>query len=134
MTKEFILPEFMAKHKEKKAMENEYFGGYEEFLQEKTWEKRSSEAIREIEKVVDEGLEQIVSTQLEPPGESRTTRELIYSSKRGYIVKLTCNENGKTRVGYYLVTKIEDIEEAIDRISSYWPLIENGEGEKLFGL
>ena len=115
-------------------MENEYFGGYEEFLQEKTWEKRSSEAIREIEKVVDEGLERIVSTQLEPPGESRTTRELIYSSKRGYIVKLTCNENGKTRVGYYLVTKIEDIEEAIDRISSYWPLIENGEGEKLLGL
>ena len=134
MAKEFILPEFMLKYKEKKGMEEEYFGGYEEYLKEKSWEKRSQETVKEIERAIDEGLEKAPSPEKEEKKkEENVQREIIYSSKRGYIVKLTCREGEETNVSYYLVTKIEDIEEAIDRISSYRPIIEEGEEEKLFG-
>ncbi len=135
MAKEFILPEFSMKPGKKKEMEKEYFEGYEEFLKEKNWEKRAKESIEEIEKAIDEGLER--KAKIEEKGEKeeeKVKREIIYSSKRGYIVKLTYREGDETKVAYYLITKIEDIEEAIDRISSYKPLIEEGEGEKLFGL
>lgn len=134
MAKEFILPEFMLKHEEKKNMEEEYFGGYEEYLKEKSWEKRSRETVKEIERAIDEGLEKTPApAKEEEKNEESVQREIIYSSKRGYIVKLTCKEGDETNVSYYLVTKIEDIEEAIDHISSYRPLIEEGDEEKLFG-
>ncbi len=134
MAKEFILPEFSLEHEEKKKMEKEYFEGYEDFLSEKRWEKRAKESIKEIERAIDEGLERKAKSA--KPGEKKggVEREIIYSSKRGFIVKVAYNKNGERKVAYYLVTKIEDIEEAIDMISSYKPLIEEGEGKKLFGL
>ncbi|RLF44447.1 MAG: hypothetical protein DRN29_08415 [Thermoplasmata archaeon] len=133
MVKEFVLPEFSLKHEKKKAMEKEYFGGYEDFLKEKSWEKRAKESIEEIERVIDEGLERKIEKREEKKEGEEIKKEIIYSSKRGYIVKVSYKEGGETKVSYYLVTKIEDIEEALDRISSYKPLIEEGEERKLFG-
>lgn len=131
MAKEFILPEFSLRHEEKKKLEEEYFGGYEEYLKEKSWEKRSRESIEEIEKTIDEGLERKVKEEKKEEKEEKIKKEIIYSSKRGFIVKVSYKENDEEKVAYYLVTKIEDIEEAIDKISTYKPLIEEGE-EKLF--
>jgi len=133
MVKEFVLPEFSLKHEKKKEMEKEYFEGYEEFLKEKRWEKRAKESIEEIERAIDEGLERKAEKRGEKTGEEEVKKEIIYSSKRGYILKLTYKEGDETKVSYYLITKIEDIEEALDRISSYKPLIEEGEEKKLFG-
>lgn len=135
MPKEFILPEFSLKHKEKKKKEEEYFGGYEEMLSEKSWEKRADESIKDIEKAIDEGLER--KKKIGEKGkeeEEGIKREILYASKRGYIVKVSYKEGDETKISYYLVTKIEDIEEAIDRISSYKPLIEEEEEEKLMDI
>jgi len=134
MAKEFILPEFSLKHEEKKKMEKEYFEGYEDFLSEKRWEKRARESIREIERAIDEGLERKAMSEKSKESREEVEREIICSSKRGFIVKVAYNREGERKVAYYLVTKIEDIEEAIDMISSYRPLIEEEEGKKLFGL
>ena len=123
---EFILPEFSLNHKEKKKMEKEYFDGYEDFLKEKKWEKRAKESIKEIEKAIDEGLER-KKEKKEEEKEKEIKKEIIYSSKRGFIVKISYAERGERKVAYYLITKIEDIEEALDRISTYKPIIEEGE-------
>jgi len=133
MAKEFILPEFSLKHEEKKKMEKEYFEGYEDFLMEKRWEKRAKESIKEIERAIDEGLERKVKG-IKPEQKEGVEREIIYSSKRGFIVKVVYNKGEERKIAYYLVTKIDDIEEAIDMISSYRPLIEEEEDKKLFGL
>ncbi|HEC88383.1 MAG TPA: hypothetical protein ENI52_03610 [Thermoplasmata archaeon] len=133
MVKEFILPEMSVKHEEKKSMEKEYFEGYEDFLKEKNWEKRARESIEEIERKIDEGLEKKINAE-KIEREGKIEKEVIYSSKRGYIVKITSTEEGETKVSYYLITKIEDIEEALDRISSYKPIIEEGEDKKLLNL
>ena len=126
MPKEFILPEFSLSHQEKKEKEKEYFGGYEEFLCEKSWEKRAKESIEEIEKAIDEGLERKKRGEgkEKEEKEEEIKREILYSSKGGYIVKVSKKEDDKTVVNYYLVTKIDDLEEAIDKISSYKPIVE----------
>ncbi|MCD6480763.1 MAG: hypothetical protein J7L31_00610 [Thermoplasmata archaeon] len=134
MAKEFILPEFSLEHEEKKKMEKEYFEGYEDFLTEKRWEKRAKESLKDIERAIDEGLERKAKGAKAEEAKEGVEREIIYSSKRGFIVKVTYNKEDESRVAYYLVTKIEDIEEALDMISSYKPLIEEGEGKELFGL
>lgn len=123
MVKEFILPEMSLKHEEKKSIEKEYFEGYEDFLKEKNWEKMAKEDIEEIEKKIDEGLEKKRSIKKIKKGEG-VEKEVIYSSKRGYIVKVTSMEGDERKVSYYLITKIENIEEALDKISSYKPIIE----------
>ncbi|HEC75930.1 MAG TPA: hypothetical protein ENI33_01570 [Thermoplasmatales archaeon] len=133
MVKEFILPEMSVKHEEKKSIEKEYFEGYEDFLKEKNWEKISREDIEEIERKIDEGLEKKKNSE-KIKKEEKIEKEVIYSSKRGYIVKVTSTEEGETKVSYYLITKIEDIEEALDRISSYKPIIEEGEDKRLLNL
>jgi len=56
MGKEFTLPEFSLSHEEKKRLEEEYFGGNEDKIKEKRWEKRAKESLREIERIIDEGL------------------------------------------------------------------------------
>jgi len=131
MPKEFVLPEFSLKHEEKKRLEEEYFGGYEEYLKEKSWEKRSRESIEEIEKAIDEGLERKGKEKVAKE-EEKIKKEIIYSSKKGFIVKVSYKEGEEEKVSYYLVTKIEDIEEALDRISTYKPIIEEGEEKLLF--
>ncbi|RLF52098.1 MAG: hypothetical protein DRN11_01685 [Thermoplasmata archaeon] len=132
MPKEFVLPEFSLKHEEKKKLEEEYFGGYEEYLKEKSWEKRSKESIEEIEKAIDEGLERKVKEKVAKKEEEKIKKEIIYSSKKGFIVKVSYKEGEEEKISYYLVTKIEDIEEALDRISTYKPIIEEGEEKLLF--
>jgi hypothetical protein len=131
MVKEFVLPQFMLGHEHKKAVEERHFSGYEDFLKEKDWEKRSPEDIREIQRAIDEGLERVVpqtGTDVSHTEEAR--REVVYSNKRGHIVKVTCTENGAQQVSYFLVTQIDDIEEAIDRLTSYRPLIESDGDEE----
>ncbi len=132
MPKEFVLPEFSLKHEEKKKLEEEYFGGYEEYLKEKSWEKRSKESIEEIEKAIDEGLERKVKEKVAKEEKEKIKKEIIYSSKKGFIVKVSYKEGEEEKISYYLVTKIEDIEEALDRISTYKPIIEEGEEKLLF--
>lgn len=132
MPKEFVLPEFSLKHEEKKKLEEEYFGGYEEYLKEKSWEKRSRESIEEIEKAIDEGLERKVKEKVAKEEEEKIKKEIIYSSKKGFIVKVSYKEGEEEKISYYLVTKIEDIEEVLDRISTYKPIIEEGEEKLLF--
>lgn len=134
MVKEFILPEFMLKHTEKKESEKDYFSGYEEFLTEKDWEKRAKETLKEIEKVIDGGLETIPKEIKEEELTEPTQKEILYSSKRGYIVKLKSKNGDETNIGYYLVTKIDDIEDALDKISMYRPVIDEEDGKKLFGI
>ncbi len=131
MAKEFTLPEFSLKREHKKALEKEYFDGYEEFLKEKKWEKMAKESIEEIEKAIDEGLERKIKGIKKEKEEEEIKKEIIYSSKKGFIVKISYKDGDETKISYYLVTKIDDIEEAIDRISSYKPIIEEQEKEKI---
>ncbi len=123
MAKEFTLPEFSLKKERKKLLEKEYFDGYEEFLKEKKWEKMAKESIEEIERAIDEGLEKKYK-KAEEKKEEEIKKEIIYSSERGLIVKISYKEGDETKISYYLITKIDNIEEAIDRISSYKPLID----------
>ncbi len=126
MVKEFVLPEFSLPHERKKKMEEEYFSGMEEKLKEKTWEKRAKESLKEIEKIIDEGLEEKLEEEgKEEKKSEEVKKEIIYEGKDGYIMKVTRMENGEEKISYYLVTKVENIEEAIDRISSYKPIIED---------
>jgi len=116
---EFTIEESFSKHEEKKKME-EFFRGYEELAKEKEWKKTAKENIEEIERIVDEGVERKKKIKEEKKIEEEIKKEVLYSSKGGYILKITKND----KIDYYLITKVENIEEAIDKISSYKPLIE----------
>jgi len=127
MAKEFTVPEFSLSHEEKKKLEEEYFGGNEDKVREKRWEKRAKESLKEIERIIDEGLkkESKKAEKKETKEKEEIKKEIIYEGKNGYIMKISKKEGGKLKTSYYLVTKIENIEEAIDRISSYKPIIED---------
>ncbi|MCD6474281.1 MAG: hypothetical protein J7K47_05195 [Thermoplasmata archaeon] len=128
MGKEFTLPEFSLSHEEKKRLEEEYFGGNEDKIKEKRWEKRAKESLREIERIIDEGLvrkkEEKEKEEVKEAKEE-TKKEIIYEGKKGYIMKVSKKEGDEYKVSYYLVTKIENIEEALDKLSSYKPIIED---------
>ncbi len=117
---EFKLEENFLKHEEKRKIEEEFFKGYEESAVEKEWEKTAIESIEEIEKIIDEGVERKKKVKEEKKVEEETKKEILYSTRDGYIIKVTKND----KIDYYLVTKVENIEEAIDKISSYKPIIE----------
>jgi len=123
--KEFTVPEFSLPHEKKKKIEEEYFGGNEDKIKEKRWEKRAKESLKEIERIIDEGLvnrEEKIEEKREIKEE--TTKEIIYEGKNGYILKVSKIDGGEKKISYYLVTKIDNIEEAIDKISSYKLIIE----------
>jgi len=125
MAKEFVLPEFSFPHEKKKKMEEEYFSGNEDKITEKSWEKRSRESLKEIERIIDEGLEKREENKEREEAEQIEKKEIIYEGKNGYIMKISKKEGEEYKVSYYLVTKIDNIEEAIDKISSYKPIIED---------
>ena len=129
MAKEFTVPEFSLSHEEKKKLEKEYFEGNEDKVKEKRWEKRAKESLKEIERAIDEGLEKEEKEVKEEPKKEKeeVEKEIIYEGKNGYIMKVRKKEGDDYKISYYLVTKIENIEEAIDRISSYKPIIESSE-------
>lgn len=124
MAKEFAVPEFSLSHDKKKELETEYFSGNEDKIREKRWEKRAKENLNEIERIIDEGLKRKKAKEMEEEREE-VKKEIIYEGKGGYIMKISKRENGEYKVSYYLVTKIENIEEAIDKISSYKPIIKD---------
>ena len=123
MAKEFVLPEFSFPHEKKKKVEEEYFSGNEDKIIEKSWEKRSKESLKEIERIIDEGIEK-KEEEKEEEKEQGEKKEILYEGKNGYIMKISKKEGDEYKISYYLVTKIDNIEEAIDKISSYKPIIE----------
>ncbi|MCD6512058.1 MAG: hypothetical protein J7K61_00440 [Thermoplasmata archaeon] len=125
MVKEFVLPEFSLPYERKRKMEEEYFSGMEDKLKEKTWEKRAKESLKEIERLIDEGLENKMTEKNPEKSQEKVKKEIIYEGKDGYIMKVSRIEGGEEKISYYLVTKVENIEEAIDKISSYKPIIED---------
>lgn len=140
--KEYVLPEFYLSHEEKKSAEEETFGDSDEKLKEKSWEKRARETLGEIEKIIDEGMlekeekEEIFEEEPEPeepPGEFMDSpekikgmiinREIIYETPGGYVVKVVSKEGGSVKTSYYSVSKVEGIEQALDDLQKYKPVI-----------
>ncbi|KAA0002502.1 MAG: hypothetical protein FE044_02915 [Thermoplasmata archaeon] len=128
MAKEFAVPEFSLPHEEKKKLEEEYFGGNEDKVKEKRWEKRAKESLKEIERMIDEGLtkkKEEEKKEEKKEEKEEVKKEIIYEGKNGYIMKVSKKEGNEYKISYYLVTKIENIEEALDKLSSYKPIIED---------
>ncbi len=143
--KEYVLPEFYLSHDEKKSVELDTFGDSDEKLKEKSWEKRARESLDEIEKIIDEGLlekvekpeKEEVFEEPEVPESSEEfpespekiegliiNREIIYETPGGYVVKVTSKEGGSVKTSYYSVSKVEGIEQALDDLQKYKPIIE----------
>jgi len=141
--KEYILPEFYLSHDEKKSVEEETFGDSDEKLKEKSWEKRARESLDEIEKIIDGGLlEESVEEEVFEEPEVREqpeefldspekikgmiiNREIVYETPGGYVVKVTSKEGGSVKTSYYSVSKVEGIEQALDDLQKYKPIIED---------
>jgi len=140
--KEYVLPEFYLSHDEKKSLEEDAFGDSDEELKEKSWEKSAKESLHEIEKIIDEGLiggeeeEEIFEEKEEKreesiePGEQIygkiINREVVYETPGGYVVKVISKEGGSIKTTYYSVSKVEGIEQALDDLQKYKPIIEEG--------
>jgi hypothetical protein len=52
-------------------------------------------------------------------------REVIYESDGGFVVKVVYKEFDQVKTAYYSVSKVEGIEQALDDLSSYVPIVEN---------
>ncbi|MCD6171245.1 MAG: hypothetical protein J7J36_02350, partial [Thermoplasmata archaeon] len=98
MAKEFVLPEFSFPHEKKKKMEEEYFSGNEDKITEKSWEKRSRESLKEIERIIDEGLEKREENKEREEAEQIEKKEIIYEGKNGYIMKISKKEGEEYKV------------------------------------
>ncbi|MCD6146539.1 MAG: hypothetical protein J7J34_00850 [Thermoplasmata archaeon] len=143
--KEYVLPEFYLSHNEKKSLEDDAFGDSDEELKEKSWEKTAKESLHEIERIIDEGLiekeeeeEEIFEEGKEEkhgesiePGEQIygkiINREVVYETPGGYVVKVISKEGGRVKTSYYSVSKVEGIEQALDDLKKYKPIIEESE-------
>jgi len=142
--KEYVLPEFYLSHDEKKSLEEDAFGDSDEELKEKSWEKSAKEPLDEIEKIIDEGLiggkeEEEIFEESEEQSEEAIepaeqiygkiiTREVVYETPGGYVVKVVSKEGGRVKTSYYSVSKVEGIEQALDDLKKYKPIIEEGTG------
>ncbi len=137
---------------EKQDMEKKITGSHPGELQEKTWEKTAPENLDEIRKLIDKDKLQIERTQ-EKKAEKKEDisrenikkteelapelikgniidREIIYETSGGYVVKVTYKDNGQVESDYYSVSKIYDVEHALDSIQSYKPIIQEEKPEK----
>ena len=147
--KEYVLPEFHMSHEEKKTVEQNTFGGGEETLKEKNWEKQASESLDGIRSFIDTGQLVEKTTEEEGPkdiyedinsgsqGElsdvmhahpisgTIINREIIYDTDGGFVVKVIFKEDDQVKTSYYSVSKMEGIEQALDDLSSYEPIIED---------
>ncbi len=140
--KEYVIPEFYLSHEEKKSIEEDAFGDSDEELKEKNWEKSARESLEEIERIIDEGLiekedeEEVFEEDEEElegaaePGEQIygkiINREVVYETPGGYVVKVISKEGGDIKTTYYSVSKVEGIEQALDDLQKYKPIIEEG--------
>lgn len=146
--KEYVLPEFYLNHQEKKALEQETFAEEEEKLKEKNWDKQAPETLEEIHRRIDEGLQvEEVEEKVEereelfegPAARSEEVpewlsgqrvsgtiinREVVYDTEGGFVVKVVYKENDEVKTSYYTVSKVEGIEQALDDLASYQPVIE----------
>lgn len=135
--KEYLVSQFSLSHEEKKLLEREAFGDSGE-LREKQWEKTARESLEEIEKSIDEGLiEEVVPEEEEekeevevevlPEGEKVygriITREVVYETPGGYVVKVVYREGDDVKTSYYSISKLEGIEHSLDEIKAYKPII-----------
>ncbi len=142
--KEYVLPEFYLSPDEKKSMEEETFGDSDSELKEKSWEKRAKESLEDIEKTIDGGLleneeEEILEEETLPDKEETNNiltspeeikgkiinREIVYETSGGYVVKVIAKEGGRVQTSYYSVSKVEGIEQALDDLQKYKPVIED---------
>lgn len=147
--KEYVLPEFHMPHEEKKTVEQNTFGGGEENLKEKNWEKQASESLDGIRSYIDTGQLAEKTVEEEEPkdiyagvnsvslGEPADlmhahpisgtiiNREIIYDTDGGFVVKVIYKEDDQVKTSYYSVSKVEGIEQALDDLSSYKPIIED---------
>jgi hypothetical protein len=147
--KEYVLPEYHMIHMEKKAVEQETFGGGEENLKEKGWEKEAPETLEEIRNQIDAGLleekikeaeefediyEEAVPIPANEPADWMHThpvpgtiinREIIYDTDGGFVVKVIYKEGDQIKTSYYSVSKVEGIEQALDDLASFEPIIED---------
>jgi len=147
-----MISEYGLSREEKINAEKKTRGGYQGELQEKAWEKTATENLDEIRKLIDKDKLQTQKTQEkkvqkkeELPLESikKTEglapelirgdiidREIIYETAGGYVVKVTYRDNGQVESEYYSVSKIYDVEHALDKIQSYKPIIQEKKSEE----
>ena len=135
--KEYTLPQFYLSHEEKKAAEGDAFGDSGERVVEKNWEKTAPESLDEIERHVDEGmLEHEKQPVEEPAGEEPIQgerpeditgavidRDIVYETDGGYVLKVTSREEGAVQTSYYSVSRVDGIEQALDKIQDYQPTV-----------
>lgn len=148
---QMMVSEYGLSRKEKLTIEQKLTGNNQGELQEKTWEKTSTENLDEIRKLIDKDKLKMEKT-LEKKGEKKELpreiiqktgelapelirgniidREIIYETSGGYVVKVTYRDNGQIESDYYSVSKIYDVEHALDDIHSYKPIVQEKKGDK----
>ncbi|KAA0003826.1 MAG: hypothetical protein FE048_00750 [Thermoplasmata archaeon] len=143
--KEYLLSQFSLSHEEKKSLERETFGESEE-LKERKWEKTAPESLEEIEKRIDEGLgeevmaepmkeeeeEEEVEIEMIPPEREKIkgriiSREVVYETPGGYVVKVVYRDRDGVKTSYYSVSKVEGIEHFLDELQAYKPIVKPSE-------
>jgi hypothetical protein len=114
-------------------------------LKEKSWEKSAKESLEEIERNIDEGLEKEEKEEeifeereheefLEPSEKIKgkiINRKIVYETAGGYVVKVVYKEEDRVKTSYYSVSKVEGIEQALDEIHKYKPIVETSEIKKV---
>ena len=148
---QMMVSEYGLTREEKFNMEKKITGSHQTELQEKTWEKTATENLDEIRKLIDKDklhIERVREKEDEKKEFSREgiqkteelapelikgdiiDREIIYETAGGYVVKVTYKDNGQIESDYYSVSKIYDVEHALDNIHSYKPIIQEKKPEK----
>jgi len=142
--KEYTLPEFYLSYEEKKAAEGDAFGDGDERIVEKNWEKTAPESLEEIEEYIDEGMLEREEMEAVPEREKAAAggeepirrtesaeditgtiiaREIVYETDGGYVLKVTAKEEGAVQTSYYSVSRVDGIEQALDKIQEYKPTV-----------
>lgn len=149
--KQIMVSEYGLSRGEKQDVEKKITGSHRGELQEKTWEKTAPENLDEIRKLIDKDKLQIEKIQEKSVQKKEKTlsenikktkdlapelikgniidREIIYETSGGYVVKVTYKDNGQVESDYYSVSKIYDVEHALDNIQSYKPIIQEKKPE-----
>lgn len=137
-----VVPEYGLSQDEKTAIEKNITAEGQRDLAEKNWEKTAKEDLDEIRTLIDQDVMKkpvkkiekkeeippptpIKDDEVHPPPEpikgSVIDREIIYETPGGYVVKVTYREDDKIDSTYYSISKIHDVEHALDNIRDYKP-------------
>jgi hypothetical protein len=146
---QMMVSEYGLSAAEKKDREKKITGSYSKELKEKKWEKTAKENLDEIRTLIDKDiLQKPQETRVEQkeiikesPLETKEVapelihgdiidREIVYETSGGYVVKVTYRDNGRIETNYYSVSKIYDVEHALDNIQSYKPIFREKPPEK----